>query len=396
MTNAVIRRLTLFPLSIPLRWRVTTARSSYRLTENIIVSAELADGTIGYGESVPRRDVSDETADSAAGAFEQVFGPALVDFHPSCFPEALEALEALPWQNRSGHRIPATRAAIEMGLLDAAMQSFDRNMDDVVQWMGLPGFGSPGSLDRVRFSGVLADEDDPLTRRRLRGFYWRGVRDFSLSVGMSGDLNRTRRVAAYLRRPLACQRATLTIDAEGWWSKDEAIEWLSDAEDLGITHVEQPLPRSDDQDLLVLRDLFELPVIADESVLSVDDVQRIVSSGAADGVNVGLSKCGGLLPSLRIAAAARRAELSVRLGCALGETSVLAAAGLRFLQVCPGVLQAEGCLGTSLLSDDVTARSLRFGYGGRPPKLGSTGLGPPHDPERIRSLCDGKPIVLVL
>ncbi len=396
MTAAIVYRVSVFPLSIPLNWKVTSARAERGVADPVVVSIELTNGATGYGETLPRRDVTDETVDSVVAALCDVFTPALLEFHPASFPEALEAIEALPWRDRTGHPIPAARAAIDLGLLDATMQAYNRGVDDLVQWMGLPGFGSPGSLRRARYAGLLAHDDEASMLRHLRRLYWRGVRSFTLKVGMQGDLNRLRRVGSYLRGPLTRKGATLTVDADGWWSKDEAIDWLSDAEGNCITAIEQPVPRGDEEDLCILRDLFEVPVIADESVVTAEDAQRLIDVKAADAFNICLSKCGGMIPSLRIASLGRRAGLDVRLGCMIGETSLLSAAGVRFLQVCPSVSHAEGSLGSLLLSDDVAAKSLQFGYGGRLPRLAAGGLGAEPDPSRLQSLCDREPTVINL
>ena len=163
-----------------------------------------------------------------------------------------------------------------------------------------------------------------------------------------------------------------------------------------IAGLEQPLAKGNESDLLILRDLFDIPLILDESLITIEDGQRLIDLGVADGFNIRISKCGGLLPSLRLAALARRASVEVQLGCMTGETSILSAAGLRFLQVCPAVLRAEGCFGSLLLSDDVVAESLRFGYGGRLPRLRGAGLGVNVDPERIRRLCADEPVVINL
>jgi L-alanine-DL-glutamate epimerase-like enolase superfamily enzyme len=186
------------------------------------------------------------------------------------------------------------------------------------------------------------------------------------------------------------------VDADGWWSKDEAIEWLSDAEHIPLSGIEQPLPRGREQDLAVLRDLAKAPIIADESIVCEDDVHRVADLGAADAVSLGICKCGGLLAALRLASIARRADLEVRLGSGLGETSILAAAGLRFLQVCPSVRHAEGRVGTSVLSDDTTRRPLSYGFGGRPPSLPGPGLGVQVDTARLRELADREAEVIHL
>ncbi|MEK6675903.1 MAG: hypothetical protein AABZ47_09650, partial [Planctomycetota bacterium] len=97
----------------------------------------------------------------------------------------------------------------------------------------------------------------------------------------------------------------------------------------------------------------------------------------------------GLLPSLRLAEIARRAGARIALGCMIAETSILSAAGLRFLQVCPKVTWAEGCFGRWLLSSDVVRKSLTSGLGGRPPKLSELGWGIEVERARLEALCDG-------
>ncbi|MGB2988295.1 MAG: enolase C-terminal domain-like protein [Phycisphaerae bacterium] len=386
----------MFPLAIPLRRKVMHAASVRGVADAVVVAVELTTGTVGYGETLPRPYVTGETVDSVIEAVHNVFAPFLMDFHPVSFPEALEAIESLPWHNVEDRLIPAARAAVELAMLDATMRRFGRDSDAMVQWMGLPGFGSPGSLRQTRFSGVLTAEDLATTLRQLRLMYWGGLRHFKLRVGISGDRDRLERVAAYLKRPITKGRVTLRVDANGQWSKDEAIEWLANTAHLPIASVEQPLARGKEDDLPILNDLFEVPLMHDESLVTIEDGQRLIGLGVADGFNIRISKCGGLIPALRLAALARRADVRIQLGCMIGETSILSAAGLRFLQVCPAVVWAEGCFGSFLLESDVVAKGLRFGYGGRPPRPKDSGLGVEVDTQCLRVLCEDQPIVLNL
>ena len=396
MPAAVVHRITLFPLTIPLRRKVIHAASRRGLADPVVAAVELTSGIIGYGETHARHYVTGETVDSVSEAVSGVYAPVLMDFHPTSFPEALEAIEMLPWRDAKNHLIAAARAAIELALLDAVMRAFGRDTNDIVQWMGLPGFGTPGSVRQVRFSGVLAAGELASTLRQLRLMYWAGLREFKLKVGLEGDRDRLQRVASYLERAIAKGRASLRLDVNGRWSKDEAIEWLSDAANVPIAAVEQPLPRGNEDDLLILRDLFDTPIIHDESLITIEDAHRLIDLGAADGFNIRISKCGGLIPSLRLAALARREGVRLQLGCMVGETSILSAAGLRFLEVCPGVVWAEGCFGSLLLSTDTVTRPLRFGYGGRPPRLRGRSLGVEVDPQRLQLLCEDHPIVINL
>ena len=397
MTKAVVQRISIFPLAIPMRRQVSHATSKRCVADPVVVGVELTDGTVGYGETLPRPYVTQESVDSVVRAIQEVFLPALLEFHPRSFPEALEAIEALPWREESsGRLIPAARAAVELGLLDCALRAYNRDMEDVVGWMGIPGFGSPGSLKRIRFGGVLAAQGPDQTVRQVRLMYWGGLRDFKLKAGVPDDHVRLRRVATYLRRPVEKRKVTLRVDANGAWTKDEAIEWLTDTSDVPFTLLEQPLPRGSEDQTPVLRDLFDRPLMHDESLVTTADAHRLIDLGVADAFNIRISKCGGLLPALRLAALARRSDVRILLGCMVGETSILSAAGVRFLQVCPGVEWAEGCFGSFLLQNDVVVKSLRFGYGGRPPRLRGMGLGVTVDPMRLRRLCVRAPVVINL
>ena len=396
MVTAIVHRVTVFPLTISLRRKVTHAASHRGVADPVVVAVELTGGTVGYGETHPRHYLTGETIQSVIEAVRSVFAPALVKLHPISFPEALEVIEALPWRDARNHLIPAARAAVELALLDAYMRVFQRDIDGIVSWMGLPGFGSPGSSGKTRFSGLLAASEAAATLRQLRLMYWAGLRAFKLTVGFDGDKTRLGKVASYLRRPLAKGQASLRVDASGRWSKDEAIEWLSDIAGVSIAAVEQPLGKGDEDDVLILHDLFDIPIVHDESLVTIEDGHRLIDLGVADGFNIRISKCGGLIPSLRLAALARRAGVRILLGCMAGETSILSGAGLRFLSVCPGVVWAEGCYGLSLLANDIVSKPLRFGYGGRPPRLHGPGLGIDVDPDRLRFFCEDQPIVINL
>ncbi len=403
MSSITVQRVRVFPLCIPLRRRVSHAGFERGETDPILVSVELADGTVGYGETLPRPYVTGETVACVMDAVAGVYGPALANFRPRsgpaglpAFPEALEAVEALPWRDAANRLVPAARAAVELALLDAVLLRFDRTVDDVAAWMGLPGFGFPGSLKKIRFSGVLAARGITPTMRQLRLMYWGGLRAFKLKVGVAADRKRLSRVAAYLARPIERGRATLRVDANGAWSVEEAVEWLTAPAQCPLVCVEQPLPRGAEEQLRDLRARTNCRVMHDESLVTIEDARRLIDLGVADGFNIRIAKCGGLLPSLRLAALARRERVDIQLGCMVGETSVLSAAALRFLQVCPSVKWAEGCFGSFLLGGDLVSKGLRFGYGGRPPRLTGGGLGVRVDERQLQRFAAGQPMTLDL
>lgn len=358
-----------------MRVSVRHAAAERAVSDPVVVEVELANGMRGFGEMLARPYVTGETADSVVAAIEQVFVRTILPFHPNSFPEALEFIDALPWRDGNGVPIPAARAAVELALLDVAMRSFRRSVDDVVQWMGLPGFGGPGCIRSARFSGVLASDNQTDLLKQLRLMYWGGLRDFKLKVGTAGDADRVRAVAKYLAGPIASGKATLRVDANGAWTVEQAAGWLSEMSDVRLAGVEQPLPRGQEEYLVELRGGSDALLVHDESLISENDARRLIEMGVADAFNIRISKCGGFIYSLRLAAIARKHGVKLQLGCMVGETSILSAAGLRFLEVCPEVQWAEGSFGSFLLRGDVVRKPLRFGFGGRPPKLNDAGWG---------------------
>ncbi len=395
MANSAVKSVMVDQLAIPLRREVAHAASRRSVSQPLVVSVELNSGLVGYGETLPRPYVTGESESSVLQTVERVYCPWLLRARPTCFPEALEFIESLPWRNAFGEQIPAARAAVELALLDAYARHFGRPISDAVGWMGLNEFGAPGSLRRVRHSGVVASSSVKSVRRTLRMLWWYGVRDFKLKVGDDGEEERLKSAVRFLGRAISSGQATLRLDANGGWSLTRAVERLAEWRDLGLAFVEQPLAKGSEAELAELKSCVHQPLMYDESLVTIEDAERLVALQVADGFNIRISKCGGLLPSLRLAHYARKQGVTIQLGCMVGETSILTAAGRKFLELVPGVRFAEGAFGRFLLRDDVVRRSLRFSYGGSVKALSGSGWGISVDPKRLSALrTDGARLIL--
>ncbi len=349
------------------------------MADPVVVEVELADGTCGYGETLPRPYVSGETIESVVRAIREELAGGLVSLHPESFPQALEFIDRLPDRDGNGAIMTAARAGIELALLDAYSHHFGRPISEAVGWSGLPAQGPPGSIGHVRYSGVLSGDAVGKLKWSVLKMRLFGLRDFKLKVGYEDDEARIRTVARALG-----SNCTLRLDANGAWTLERATAVLRAARDLPIRCVEQPLDRTREHELAHLKRDTGVRVMHDESLVTFDDAERLVMAGVADGFNIRISKNGGFLPALRLANLARRHELLCQLGCMVGETSILSAVGRRFLECVPGVTFAEGSYGRYLLRGDVVRRAVGFGYGGKPRPLPGLGWGVQVDPERLR------------
>jgi L-alanine-DL-glutamate epimerase-like enolase superfamily enzyme len=124
-----------------------------------------------------------------------------------------------------------------------------------------------------------------------------------------------------------------------------------------------------------LRGRICVPIMLDESLTGEIDARSAIEWGSCDLFNIRLSKCGGFLASLRLAAMARGAGLGYQLGCHPGESGVLSAAGRHWASSVANTRYLEGSYDRHLFRRLVTREDITFGYGGRAPALTAPGLG---------------------
>jgi len=387
-----IRELRIHRLAIPMRVKFEHAAATRDVADPVVVGISAAAPYAhhaGYGETLARPYVSGETADSVVEDIRNVFLPLLTDFRADSFVSALELIEALPFQVE-GRVITAARAAVELALIDLVCRVYRRRPADVAGWMGLIGFGSPGCVDSARYSGIVVGR----TKRKLQWFLrlqrLYGLRDFKLKVATTGWEERLAWAHAVLKGPISHGAATLRVDANAGWSLAEAHDALPLLQATGVCALEQPLPDANDGDLAYLAEQSTCDLIVDESLLTIEDAQRLVGYGGVRVFNIRIAKNGGLLPALRIARTALAEGLSVQLGCLVGETSILSAAGIAFLEACPSVRFVEGAYGPWLLKHDVVRRRVCFGRRGRIAPRRGFGWGVEVDPGALERLTQGR------
>ncbi len=140
--------------------------------------------------------------------------------------------------------------------------------------------------------------------------------------------------------------AVFRVDANAAWTLDEAVIKIPRLKELGVELVEQPLKASDWEGMKQLYQQSPLPLIADESCVLEEEIEKCV--GHFHGINIKLTKCSGITPALRMIEKARQLNLKIMLGC-MNESSVGSAA-LVHLSPLVDFLDADGPL---LLEQDV-------------------------------------------
>jgi L-alanine-DL-glutamate epimerase-like enolase superfamily enzyme len=112
----------------------------------------------------------------------------------------------------------------------------------------------------------------------------------------------------------------LIVDANAGWDFETARANLIWLKKYRIELIEQPLARDQHAALGALQKLTAIPIVADESVQTIADVEKLGAAGAG-GINVKLMKVGGIMPALAMIRRAREFNMRIMLGCMI-ETSI--------------------------------------------------------------------------
>jgi muconate cycloisomerase len=368
-----IVELTAYHVRIPLVRPVRHASHTRTATDNLLVRCVLDDRTEGFGEGVPREYVTGETIDSAIDLLRRSDLAAQTD---SCRDFAAAAalaerlrLAPIPGDERAcaGN---AARCAVELAVLDAYGRRFGEALARVTQLLA-PDLYEP--RDAVRYSGAIlsARAGFKLFLACFRVWVYRFAQ-VKVKVGIEGcdDVYRLRTI----RRRLGAG-VDLRVDANEAWGPRDVVGRIRELEPFGITSVEQPVAHADVAALTEVRSQVRTPIMLDESLCGPIDAERAIDGKTCDLFNLRLSKCGGFIPTLRLAEIARRHGLGYQLGCQVGETALLSAAGRHFASSVTGLRYLEGSYDRHLVREALGARDLTFGWGGRAPALSGPGLG---------------------
>jgi muconate cycloisomerase len=367
-----IVELTAWHMRIPLKKPIRHASHTRTETDNVVVRCKLADGTIGFGEGVPREYVTGETIDSALRLLKASDLPAQFEDCQN-FDQAVAMAERLrlapiPGDERQCQGNGA-RCAAELALLDAYGKLFREPVSAVTRLLA-PELYEP--KDWVRYSGAITSADGFKAKLAAYKMRFYGFRDLKIKVGIEGQ-NDPRRLKAIRWR--AGKRMNLRVDANEAWSPANVVERILELKPFRIASVEQPVPHEEAACLATVRQETGVAIMLDESLCGLVDAERAVAGKTCDYFNLRLSKCGGFIPTLRLAQLATRHGIGYQLGCQVGETAILSAAGRHFASSVGGVRWLEGSYDRHLVRESLGTSDLTFGWGGWARALAGPGLG---------------------
>jgi L-alanine-DL-glutamate epimerase-like enolase superfamily enzyme len=314
------KRVTLHP-KVPF----AISRSSTVAYERVYIHLTDNQGTTGLGEAAPNVYYK-ENADTVLAAFARF--ERVVDRIPTV--ESLHDIDVLEeWLRTESPSDASARAAISAAAHDLLGW---KERKPVWQLYGL----DPAFMPVSSFTIAIANDEHDLLQRIAEAHRYPILK---IKLGTERD----EWIARTVRR--AAPTKTLRADANAAWTLDRARTMVKLLADLGFELIEQPLPPDDLQGMRALRAESPVPVIADESCLTASDLPRL--EGAVHGINIKLSKCGGLAEAARMAREARRREMLVMVGCMVESSLGISA----MAQLAPLANYAD-LDGAALLEDD--------------------------------------------
>lgn len=287
---------------LPLEYPFTISRGTTAEAPVVVVEIEDEDGVVGVGGSGPSAHYG-ETIDTV----EAVLPELLAVVEEIGDPHQIHLIEHR--MRETVGRNPAARAAVSIALYDLVAKRVDLPL---YRYLGLdPSAG----LETAYTIGIAAlDEIAAKTETALA----RGYGTLKVKIGTDRDdeiLETIRSVAPDV---------TLVVDANEAYRPREALQTIERLAAFDLEFVEQPVPADNPAGLQYVYDRSPVPIVADESCVTVEDVPAVAER--CDMVNLKLMKCGGISEAIRIIHTARANGLGVMCGCMIESNASIAAA----------------------------------------------------------------------
>jgi L-alanine-DL-glutamate epimerase-like enolase superfamily enzyme len=316
-----ITHVEAWPVEMGLRTPYTIAYETVVSTTNVFLRLQTDKGIRGYGCSAPDLHVTGESAKTVLASCKEFVQPALQGADPLRTTRLLSALKPhLQVQ-------PSAMALVDMALYDL-----------LGKVAGLPLYKLLGGFrNRIKTSitiGILPLKE---TVDRAEEFTAQGFRSLKIKGGTDVETD--------VKRVLAIRKAVgakieLRFDANQGYSLEESLHFVEAVRPAGLALIEQPTPKEELSMLGHVTRNVAIPVMADESLMSLRDAFRLARRGLVDMINIKLMKVGGISEALQVNAVARAANLEVMVGC-MDEAALGIAAGLHFALARPNVIYAD-------------------------------------------------------
>ncbi|HEY3439137.1 MAG TPA: enolase C-terminal domain-like protein [Paludibaculum sp.] len=306
-----ITRIEVFPLAYPVSGYFKFFTKPERPA--IFVKVTCEDGTTGWGQSVPIPTWSYETLESATHTLRNYLAPVLIGKSPTDLPAVHAAMnKAIAPSFSTG--MPIAKAGLDLALHDIAGKLAKQS---------LPALWNRKPIPRIALSWTVNVKTIAEAETILEDGRKQGYRHFNIKV--SPDPKFDLELAKTVRR--FSPDCFLWADANGGYDLDTALTVIPELRDAGVNVMEQPVPPNHLTGLIAIRKQGALPIVLDEGLVNVRDLEEFHKLGCLDGAAMKPARTAGLHDARRQVEYLERNKLMF-LGSGLTDPDVALAAAL--------------------------------------------------------------------
>lgn len=313
MTSAVIERLDAVIVDLPTIRPHKLAMHTMQRQTLVILRLKCSDGVEGIGESTTIGGLAYgyESPESIKANIDAHLAPALVGLDAGNINAAMQALDKVAKGNTFA------KSGIESALLDAQGKRLGLPVSELLGGRVRDSLEVAWTLASGDTARDIAEAEQMLEARRHR--------IFKLKIGANSLEQDLRHVVA-IKKALG-EQASIRVDVNQYWDESQAIRGCQVLGDNGIDLIEQPISRSNRGGQVRLNQRSPAPIMADESIESVEDALSLAADGAASVFALKIAKNGGPRAVLRTAQIAEAAGIALYGGTMLeGSVGTLASA----------------------------------------------------------------------
>lgn len=378
-----INKVIIHQARLPFSFDFSHSLRKRSYVNNIIVEIIAEQGEItGYGEGAPRSYVTGESSESTAKSIRHFI-------QQDTFPKELNNISQI-WNFiddiTSGREHNAAICALETALLDVLGKSQDRYIIDY--------FSKDFITGNIYYGAAIPLDNNQRIMELCRLIKEKKINKLRLKLGK--DFEQNKEIIETVHSVFGGNH-DLRVDINCAWDRKLAFKHIPLIKNYKIKVVEQPMtPNEPDiADFAGIMQNEGVILMADESACSLGDMEKIAKEGYYKMINVRLSKCGGFRNSLKIIDYLRMNRILFQIGCQLGESGILSAAGRVLCLLCRDAVYYDGSYDEYMLKENTTFENVSFGLGGKAGPLEGPGLGVKVSPQRLKNICNDSDIISI-
>ncbi len=291
-----IKKVEVIPFAVPIR-SFADAYTGFTTSNAVLVKIYSEDGTIGYGEACAwEPEFYGETLESVTSTIEKYIAPKIIGQNPFNINRIMAIIDA------NLAKVTCAKEGIDLALHDLAGKI-----------LNVPVHTLLGGCFREEIaiaSEIGIDTPEAMAKQALDVLDL-GIKVIKIkgSTEMGLDVKRIKTV-----REAVGSEIELRLDPNAAWTTTGTIKVMKKIESCNLQLLEQPVPSWDLKGMAHIRNKIGIPLMADESIWTPQDVIKVAEYGAADIINIKIAKSCGLALAKKIEAVSE----SLGLPCIVG------------------------------------------------------------------------------